>query len=298
MSLEERRGNDYEHIEGYKMISKILENLFMGVLISTVIFVIWTIDNRGIDGFKKALSPVFIFIFSACFIDVLGYAIYFKTEGASIAAIVMFMFLYLVFTGNNKPLPGHCEYKDGDGNSYYGGWGNGLANKHGTMIYADSSKYSGEWANGFKHGSGCTYYQDGSELCCGWKMGIKHGYQHLIFKDGSEEVLSFSNGVQYSGYEGKRTYENGEYILEESKILFENGNKYIGDWKDNEANGQGELICAEGESCFYNDFENHHRIVKYKGQWKNGLPHGKGTATLRYNEEIAGFFANGIYLGC
>ena len=39
-------------------------------------------------------------------------------------------------------------------------------------------------------------------------------------------------------------------------MLFANGNKYEGEYKDNKKNGKGTYIYANGD--------------KYKGEWKNG----------------------------
>jgi len=52
-------------------------------------------------------------------------------------------------------------------------------------------------------------------------------------------------------------------------VDFANGNKYVGEWKDNKYNGQGTFTFADG--------------AKYVGEFKDGMRNGQGTD----------FFANG-----
>ena len=47
--------------------------------------------------------------------------------------------------------------------------------------------------------------------------------------------------------------------------LWENGTKYMGEWKDGEFHGQGTMTYHDGR--------------KYVGEWKNGKRHGQGTYT-------------------
>ena len=47
--------------------------------------------------------------------------------------------------------------------------------------------------------------------------------------------------------------------------IWENGSRYVGEWKDGKKHGQGTYTYANGD--------------KYVGGWKKGLRHGKGTFT-------------------
>jgi hypothetical protein len=60
--------------------------------------------------------------------------------------------------------------------------------------------------------------------------------------------------------------------------IFESGNKYVGEWKDNKHHGQGTLTWSDGS--------------KYVGEWKDGKHHGQGTLTF-----ASGEFAGDKYVG-
>jgi len=47
--------------------------------------------------------------------------------------------------------------------------------------------------------------------------------------------------------------------------LWENGTKYMGEWKDGKRHGQGNMTYHDGS--------------KFVGKWKNGKRHGQGTYT-------------------
>ena len=76
--------------------------------------------------------------------------------------------------------------------------------------------------------------------------------------------------------------ENGYGIY-----VFEDGNKYTGEWKDNKFYGQGTYNFANGE--------------KYSGQWKDDKAHGQGTYEYTNGHKYVGemkeseFHGQGIY---
>ena len=69
----------------------------------------------------------------------------------------------------------------------------------------------------------------------------------LIWQNGDEYVGFFKNGLKH----GSGTY------------TWLNGDKYIGKFEDGKRNGFGTYLWADGDS--------------YVGHWKNGLKHGYGT---------------------
>ena len=62
-----------------------------------------------------------------------------------------------------------------------------------------------------------------------------------------------------------------------------NGNKYAGEWKDGERNGQGTFTWADGN--------------KYVGEWKDGKRHGYGTYTLSSDNLDSGEWKEDVYEG-
>ena len=61
-----------------------------------------------------------------------------------------------------------------------------------------------------------------------------------------------------------------------------NGNKYVGEWKDDKQHGHGTYTRADG--------------AKYVGEWKDGTGHGQGTYTHADGTVKKGTFRNGEFL--
>jgi len=60
------------------------------------------------------------------------------------------------------------------------------------------------------------------------------------------------------------------------------GNKYVGEYKDNKMHGEGTLTWADGG--------------KYVGEWKYNKKHGKGTFTYPNGKVESGIYADNEYL--
>ena len=61
-----------------------------------------------------------------------------------------------------------------------------------------------------------------------------------------------------------------------------NGNKYVGEWKDNKYDGQGTFTAASGD--------------KYVGGFKDGKYHGQGTYTFANGTKRVGYYMNGDFV--
>ncbi len=99
-------------------------------------------------------------------------------------------------------------------------------NGNGTYRYAGNSKYTGHFQNGLRHGIGKMTYQDGNVYEGPFVMGKKQG-------------------------------ENG------TMIFVSNGDKYVGQWSNDQPNGRGKYYFATKE--------------RYEGEFKNGTFDGQGT---------------------
>ena len=68
---------------------------------------------------------------------------------------------------------------------------------------------------------------------------------------------------------------------------FANGNKYVGEFKDNKYHGQG-IYTYGDESQWAGD--------KYVGEYKDDKRHGQGTYTFADGEQWAGFYSNNQFI--
>ena len=90
-----------------------------------------------------------------------------------------------------------------------------------------------------------------------------------------------NNNPQYKG-EVKREYIIfGDYIREGVGILtYSDGDKYVGEWKDGQKNGQGTMTW---------------KGLKYVGEYKDGKQHGQGTKTYSDGEKYVGEWKDGRF---
>ena len=68
---------------------------------------------------------------------------------------------------------------------------------------------------------------------------------------------------------------------------YTNGNKYVGEWKDDKRHGQGTFTWGPGD--FYGD--------QYVGEWKDNLFHGQGTYTFANGDKYVGEFKDNLFHG-
>ena len=60
---------------------------------------------------------------------------------------------------------------------------------------------------------------------------------------------------------------------------YDNGDKYVGEYKDGKRNGEGTMTYADGS--------------KYVGQWKDGMRNGQGTMTYADGRVEKGIWKDG-----
>jgi hypothetical protein len=109
-----------------------------------------------------------------------------------------------------------------------------------------------------------------------------------VFGQSNLPACKGSDTTKWSNCIGTKTFENGTKYVGQWKAgksngqgteTYANGTKYVGQWKDDNYNGQGTLTQSNSD--------------KYEGQWRNGKPHGQGTDTHADGRKYVGEFKYG-----
>jgi len=104
----------------------------------------------------------------------------------------------------------------------------------------------------------------------------------------------------------KRGCVLGDCVNGQGTYNFQNGDKYVGEWKDNMMNGLGTYTWANGakyEGEYKNDMKNglgtwaNTAGHKYVGEWKDNKQNGQGTYTLPSGEKYVGEWKNDMKNG-
>ena len=90
-------------------------------------------------------------------------------------------------------------------------------------------------------------------------------------------AFNWTNGNKYVG-----EWKDGEYNGQGTST-WTNGNKYVGEWKDGTRNGQGTFTQANGD--------------KYVGEYKDGMKSGQGTSTQANGDKYVGEYKDGAPSG-
>ncbi len=86
-------------------------------------------------------------------------------------------------------------------------------------------------------------------------------------------TYTFADGNKYIG-EFRDDNFNGQ-----GTFTFASGGKYVGEWRDDKYHGQGTLTTANGN--------------KYVGEFRDDKPHGQGTFTFADGRVLEGIFKDG-----
>ena len=168
------------------------------------------------------------------------------------------------------------------GYKYVGEFENDKRNGHGTFTFANGRKQVGEFKNDVLNGFAITYFANGTidkqgifkddEFLYAQTKTLPNcplsGYFHNCFG-----TYTWSSGDKYVG-EWQNDQRNGQ-----GTYIFSSGNKYVGEYKDDQRHGQGTYTWTDGEN--------------YVGENKDDQRHGQGTYTYANGRKEVGEFKNG-----
>lgn len=141
-------------------------------------------------------------------------------------------------------------------------------NGTGTYRYSGNSKYTGQFQNGLRHGKGRMTYTDGN---------VYEGQFYFGKKQGDNGTMTFAaNGDKYVG-QWKNDQPNGRGIY-----YFATRERYEGDFLNGAFEGQGTMYYPDG--------------AYYKGSWSKNRKHGAGAFLFADGREKRGNWAMGKYV--
>ena len=224
------------------------------------------------------------------------------------------------------------EYKDGkrtgqgtytfaNGNKYVGEWRDDKYNGQGTLTFADGEKYFGEFRDNNYNGQGTFTFADGTIQEGIWKDDEFQYAKKLsppvpVIKAPAQSELppcplsgifhncfgtyTFNNGDKYVG-EWRDDKRNGK-----GTDTYANGDKYVGESKDDKQNGQGTYTYANGNR-YVGEFKDGKRNGqgtytfargdRYVGEWRDDKNNGQGTYTFDNGDKYVGEFKDNTYHG-
>lgn len=141
---------------------------------------------------------------------------------------------------------GYGTFKWSTGEIYVGYWQGGKRYGEGTNLFADGTRYSGMWLNDKRNGYGENFYIDGTTKAGFWNLDVFKGVNSNPFS------TSKQTGCIY----GDCTNGYGTY-------LWEDGERYVGDWLNDARNGHGINYYTNGD--------------RFDGQWRDDYKEGNGT---------------------
>eukprot|EP00344_Euplotes_crassus_P000987 CAMPEP_0197006510 /NCGR_PEP_ID=MMETSP1380-20130617/35413_1 /TAXON_ID=5936 /ORGANISM="Euplotes crassus, Strain CT5" /LENGTH=322 /DNA_ID=CAMNT_0042426121 /DNA_START=98 /DNA_END=1064 /DNA_ORIENTATION=+ len=129
-------------------------------------------------------------------------------------------------------------------------------------------------------------------------LNARYNDKQRVFKGKSVQ----ENGAEYQGEHDKET--GARHGM--GTMVWADGARYDGWWRNDRANGPGRLIMASGDMYdgeWINDRANghghyiHYRGTEYEGQWHNDLQHGEGRETFPDGSTYTGQFRLGKKYG-
>jgi hypothetical protein len=112
---------------------------------------------------------------------------------------------------------------------------------------------------------------DGTKFEGEWRNGLPSDYGTFFYKSGGKYVGEFITTKETFIYHGRGTE------------TLPNGEKYMGEWKDDKLNGKGAAIFTDG--------------AKYVGEYKDNKRNGRGTYTDSKGKSTSGRYEDDKKVG-
>ena len=185
----------------------------------------------------------------------------------------------------NDKRNGQGTYTWTNGNKYVGEYKDGKRNGQGTYTYANGNKYVGEYKDGKRNGQGTYTFADGTVEEGIWKDDEFQYAKKLsppvpVAKTPTQddEIISASSGSDLPDCPSSGNLHNcfGTYT-------YAHGSKYVGEFRDNEFNGQGTFKYSSG--------------TEYIGEFKNGKFNGQGILTYADGTVEDGLWKDDAFVG-
>ena len=223
-----------------------------------------------------------------------------------------------------KDCHGSLTYKNGS--KYVGGFKNGKLSGQGTFTWGKGKfvgeKYVGEFLKGKRSGLGSHTFTNGDVDYGIWKRGKLIKRLRISKKKSSfdkkkqtelvkqEKILIGNSSKCNESPLVEKTLASKFYdhVVEwkdcHGILIYKDGSKYIGEFKDGKFSEQGTFTYKDGTTYFgefvegkFNGQGTHTTMdgKKYVGEWKDNLRHGKGIFTNQLGETYEGEFVQDLY---
>lgn len=170
--------------------------------------------------------------------------------------------VYIGLVKDGKP-DGFGKMTTEFGDSYEGEWSYGQKNGFGKYTSVHGNVYEGGWSKGSEHGKGKMMWESGMVYEGDYYKGRQHGHGNMTTNFYVYEG-SFVHGKMQGVGEMRFKDRDGEVVkgswmndsLRNGKVLYPDGDEYVGELQDGFPHGQGKLTTASG--------------IEYEGEWKYG----------------------------
>jgi hypothetical protein len=201
----------------------------------------------------------------------------------------------------NGLLNGQGIYNHKNGEKYFGGFRDGNKHGQGSFYYVDNGKYIGAFLNDKRHGLGSYISPDGTKFYGEYKDNLANG----------QAIVTNPDGKQYEGI-----WENNNFIRE-VKVNLPTQNNITNTNTDRSENNPNKLpLCPEVDYSKYKhagaggrtekwnkcwgryvlDLNDAYKDDIFEGEFKNGVPNGKGTYFYLANNKFKGDIHEGEYV--
>jgi hypothetical protein len=176
----------------------------------------------------------------------------------------------------------HCV-----GRNYQGFWDKGSRSGHGRYKNGFGDYYDGNFKDDVYDGQGTMFFADGSRYIGEWKKGRFSGFGEHIFSNGSSTKAHYVNGLMHGqglfryGGQGGSYHGNWKFGRKDGvgKRTYSSGAEYQGEFVEDVISGKGVYKSAVGDL--------------YVGNFRNNKFHGEGTLVLVTGDRYQGQFQRG-----